>query len=200
MLREHGRQTAIIRLLYRRPVEEGRQSRSRRPRPCKASGYRVVAATAAAKSTVYRRWRDPAGLLAELLADLTLTEIPLYDTGSIDLDLRQLAMGIHRFYASPVWRPMMLGLIAAGVHSPRAAEVLHDFFQSRNDQAAEAVRHAVKRGELPADTDPVEVIRALGAAFYYRMLVTHGPVDDALVEQTAAAAIAAAKAGAYRAR
>jgi hypothetical protein len=94
----------------------------------------------------------------------------------------------------------MLGLIAAGVQNPRAAQVLHDFFQARNDQAAEAVRHAVERGELPADTDPVEVIRALGAPFYYRMLVTHEPVGDALVEQAATAAIAAAKAGAHRAR
>ncbi|WP_308164712.1 TetR/AcrR family transcriptional regulator [Nonomuraea sediminis] len=161
---------------------------------------RVAEIAGVAKSTVYRRWRDPAGLLAELLAELTMTEVPLYDTGSIDLDLRQLAMGISRFYANPVWRPMMLGLIAAGVNSPRAAEVLHDFFRARNDQAAEAVRHAIKRGELPADTDPVEVIRAVGAPFYYRMLVTHEPVDDALVEQTAAAAIAAAKAGAHRVR
>ncbi|MEU4232254.1 TetR/AcrR family transcriptional regulator [Nonomuraea sp. NPDC026600] len=161
---------------------------------------RVAEIAGVAKSTVYRRWRDPAGLLAELLADLTMTEVPLYDTGSIELDMRQLAMGIHRFYANPVGRPMMLGLIAAGVYSPRAAEVLHDFFQARNEQAAEAVRHAIRRGELPADTDPVDVIRALGAAFYYRMLVTHEPVDDALVEQTATAVIAAAKAGAYRAR
>jgi hypothetical protein len=53
---------------------------------------------------------------------------------------------------------------------------------------------------LPADTDPVEVIRALGAPFYYRMLVTHEPVDENTALQAAAAAIAAAKAGTYSMR
>jgi AcrR family transcriptional regulator len=170
----------------------------------KAHGYpalnmeRVAEAAGVAKSTVYRRWRDPVGLLTELLSDVVLAEVPLYDTGPIDVDLRRLALGIYQFYADPVRRSMMLGLIAAGVQDPRAAEALHDFFRTRNDQAAEAVRHAIKRGELPADTDPVEVIRALGAPFYYRMLVTHEPVDETIAEQAAAAAIAAAKGGVHR--
>lgn len=158
---------------------------------------RVADIAGVAKSTVYRRWRDPVGLLVGLLDELTTTEIPLLDTGSIDVDLRGLALGIYRLYTDPVLRPMVLGLIAAGVHDPRAARTLRDFFRTRNEQAAESVRHAVKRGELPADTDPVEVIRALGAPFYYRMLVTHEPVDENIALQAAAAAIAAAKAGAH---
>jgi AcrR family transcriptional regulator len=161
---------------------------------------RVAEIAGVAKSTVYRRWRDPVGLLTDLLDDLAMTEVPLLDTGSIDQDLRGLALGIYRFYANPVWRPMILGLIAAGVHDPRAAEALYDFFRTRNDQAAESVRHAVKRGELPAATDPVEVIRALGAPFYYRMLVIHEPLDESIAEDAAVAAIAGAKAGAYSTR
>lgn len=161
---------------------------------------RVAEIAGVAKSTVYRRWRDPVGLLAELLADLSMSEVPLLNTGSIEVDLRGLAVGIYRFYSDPVWRPTMLGLIAAGVQDPRAAQALRDFFQARNDQAAESVRHAIKRGDLPADTDPVAVIRYLGAPFYYRMLVSHEPVDETVAEQAAAAAIAAAKAGTLRTR
>ena len=158
---------------------------------------RVAEVAGVAKSTVYRRWRDPVGLLAELLDDVTPTAVPLLDTGSIDVDLRGLAMGIHRFYSDPVWRSILLGLIAAGVHDPRAAGALRDFFRARNEQAAESVRHAITRGELPADTDPVDVIRALGAPFYYRMLVTHEPLDETVAERAAAAAIAAAKVGTF---
>jgi AcrR family transcriptional regulator len=161
---------------------------------------RVAEIAGVSKSTVYRRWRDPVGLLAGLLDELTTTEIPLFDTGSIDVDLRGLALGIYRVYTDPVLRPMILGLIAAGVHDPRAAGALRDFFHTRNEQAAESVRHAVKRGELPADTDPVEMIRALGAPFYYRMLVTHEPVDQNTALRAAAAAIAAAKAGTHSTR
>src|SRR5688500_2264942 len=93
---------------------------------------------------------------------------------------------------------MGLGLIAAAVHDARAATVLHDFFQVRNDRAADLVRRTVARGELPPDTDPVEVIRGMGAPLYYRMLVTHEPVDDAVAERAAAVALAAARAGEYR--
>src|SRR4051794_4476323 len=44
-----------------------------------------------AKSTVYRRWRDTAGLLMELLDEFAAVEIPFADTGTVDEDLRQLA-------------------------------------------------------------------------------------------------------------
>jgi hypothetical protein len=44
------------------------------------------------------------------------------------------------------------------------------------------------------------VIRSLGAPFYYRMLVSHEPIDETVAEQAAAAAIAAAKAGVLRTR
>ena len=159
---------------------------------------RVAEVAGVAKSTVYRRWRDTAGLLAELLREMVKTWVPLPDSGSVAVDLRELALGIGRAYASPVTRSMMLGLIAAAVHSPRAADALREFFHTRNLQAAESVQRGIKRGELPADTDPVEVIRALGAPFYYRMLVTHEPIDDAVAEQAAAAALAAARAGVHR--
>jgi hypothetical protein len=38
-------------------------------------------------------------------------------------------------------------------------------------------------------------MRALGAPFYYRMFITFEPLDDALAERTAAAALAAARSG-----
>jgi AcrR family transcriptional regulator len=159
---------------------------------------RIAESAGVAKTTVYRRWRDTTGLLAELLREIVPTEVPLPDSGSVAADLRELALGIGRAYANPVMRSMMLGLIADAVHTPRAADTLREFFHTRNAQAAESVRRGIRRGELPADTDPVEVIRALGAPFYYRMLVTHEPIDDEVAERAAAAALAAARAGVRR--
>ncbi|MDG4787508.1 TetR/AcrR family transcriptional regulator [Micromonospora sp. WMMD1102] len=161
---------------------------------------RVAETAGVAKSTVYRGWRDTTGLLTELLRELARTEVPLPDTGSIEVDLRELAFGISHLHANPVQRSMILGVIAAAVQSPRAADALRDFFRARNDQAADSVRRAIKRGDLPANTDPAEVIRCLGAPLYYRMLVTHEPVDDLVAERAAAAALAAARAGVHRIR
>jgi hypothetical protein len=57
------------------------------------------------------------------------------------------------------------------------------------------VERAIAAGDLPADTDSIEVIRMLGAPFYYRMFVTREPLDDGLAERAAATALAAARAG-----
>lgn len=156
---------------------------------------RVAEVAGVAKSTVYRRWRDTAGLLLELLTDLSAVEIPLVDTGSVADDLRSLAQGIAHLYTDTNAGPMVLALIAEAVQNERVADGLREFWHHRNDRAAESVRRAIARGELPADTDPVEVIRVLGAPFYYRMLVTHEPFDDDLATRAAATALAAARAG-----
>ena len=159
---------------------------------------RVAELAGVAKSTVYRRWRDTAGLLMELLNDLSAVEIPLVDTGSVDEDLLSLARGIMHVYTETNAGPMVLALIAEAVQNERVAEGLREFWRHRNERAAESVRRAVERGDLPADTDPVEVIRVLGAPFYYRMLVTHEPFDDDLARRAAATALAAARAGDLR--
>jgi AcrR family transcriptional regulator len=161
---------------------------------------RVAELAGVAKSTVYRRWRDTAGLLLELLTELSAVEIPLVDTGSVDEDLLSLARGIAHVYTETNAGPMVLALIAESVQNERVADGLREFWQHRNDTAAESIRRAVERGDLPADTDPVEVIRVLGAPFYYRMLVTHEPLDDELARRAAGTALAAARAGELRKR
>jgi AcrR family transcriptional regulator len=165
------------------------------------SGYaaltvdRVAEAAGVAKSTVYRRWRDTAGLLLELLDDLSTSEIPFADTGSVDEDARALAVGIAHLYSDHVAGTMVLALIAEAVHNATVADELRRFWAVRNDRAAEIVRAGVAAGQLPDGTDPVEVIRAIGAPIYYRLLVTREPVDRTVAERAADAALAAARAG-----
>lgn len=159
---------------------------------------RVAESAGVAKSTVYRRWRDTAGLLLEVLYDLSEAEIPLAETGSLDEELQILAEGIVRLYANSSSAAMVLALIAEGIRNERVAAGLRQFWHDRNIKAAAAVRRGIERGELPPDTDPVEVIRLLGAPIYYRLLVTHEPLDDAVAHRAAAATLAAARAGMLR--
>jgi hypothetical protein len=86
-------------------------------------------------------------------------------------------------------------IIAAAFQSPRAATALHDFYAARLAQAAQVVVRAVDRGELPATVDPVDLVRTACAPLYYRLFITREPVDAAIAERAARAAIAAARAG-----
>jgi AcrR family transcriptional regulator len=148
-------------------------------------------------SAVGERWADADALVDVLLEELAQHELVLLDTGSLDTDLRALSAGIAALYGLPGRRAVIGELIHAAAGSPRAAETLRRFWTRRLADAAAPVRRAITAGELPADTDALEVIRARGAPFYYRMFITLEPFDDALADRAAAAAIAAARAGVF---
>jgi AcrR family transcriptional regulator len=148
-----------------------------------------------AKTTVYRRWGSVEGLVLDLLRDETVRRVPVPDTGDLDADLRALARGILAAYQDQAVYAMVSAVVAAAVHLPEARQVLSEFFVTRITDTSIIAERAVRRGELPADTDTVEVIRTLCAPFYYRMFITGEPVDEALADRAAAAAVAAARAG-----
>ncbi|GAA5087009.1 AcrR family transcriptional regulator [Thermocatellispora tengchongensis] len=148
-------------------------------------------------ATLYRRWRTVEGLVTDLLGEIGKSEVPIPDTGSLRSDLRALALEIARLYQQPRMRAVIEGVVAAAVRSPEASAAWASVIAERNRLAARIVARAVERGELPAETDGVAVVSAVGAPIYYRMLVARGPVDDALAETAAAAAYAGALGGAF---
>jgi AcrR family transcriptional regulator len=161
------------------------------------SPERVARRAGIGESTVRERWADADALVDVLLDEFAQHELVLLNSGSFETDLRALSAGIAALYGLPQRREVIGELVHAAARSPRAADTLRSFWTRRLADAAEPVRRAVEAGELPPETDPLEVIRALGAPFYYRMFITLEPLDDALAERAAAAAIAAARAGAF---
>jgi AcrR family transcriptional regulator len=161
------------------------------------SPERVARRAGIDESTVRERWGDADSLVDELLDEFAHHELVLLDTGSLETDLRALSAGIAALYGVPGRRKVIGELIHAAASSPRAAETLRRFWTRRLADAAAPVQRAIEAGELPPGTDPLEVIRALGAPFYYRMFITLEPFDDSLADRAAAAAIAAARAGVF---
>jgi hypothetical protein len=58
----------------------------------------------------------------------------------------------------------------------------------------------VVRGQLPAGTDALEVIKHVGAPLYYRLLVLDEPLTAAAADLAAAVTAAAAHAGVFVSR
>ena len=168
------------------------------------NGYDALSAEAVARRAgvppddVLDRWPDAEALIALVFEELGEHELVLLNTGSLETDLRALAAGILAFHGVPRLRETFKALVYSAGRSEGAAESLRQFLRQRLARAAEPVKRAIAAGDLPAGTDPVEVIRMLGAPFYYRMFVTLEPLDDALAERAAAAALAAARAGVLR--
>ncbi|GAA2220176.1 TetR/AcrR family transcriptional regulator [Nonomuraea monospora] len=145
------------------------------------------------KTTVYRRWKDRESLLTDALAEHMATDVPVPDTGSIETDLRALARSLVQAYTSPTGQAVLAAMFTG---LPEAAAARRHVFDDRLVRAEPVVTRAVGRGELPADTDPGEVLKTLAAPIYLRLLVTADPVDESTADRAVHVTLAAARAGA----
>ncbi|MEU4654751.1 TetR/AcrR family transcriptional regulator [Streptomyces sp. NPDC023723] len=149
------------------------------------------------KTTVYRRWGSVPGLVADLVVDMAERSVPRVETGSLLGDLRANARLVRCTLTDPRQGELFKALIVAAACDGKAAEALRHFYDIRVGEWAPCVDQAVERGEVPAGTDAFEVVRAVSAPLYYRLLVGGGPLDEAAADRAAEAAVAAARAGAY---
>ncbi|WP_346012149.1 TetR/AcrR family transcriptional regulator [Streptomyces sp. SID3343] len=157
----------------------------------------VAARSGVHKTTVYRRWRNAAGLAADAL-DLASTEPwPIPDTGTIAGDLRAITALVSTGFLDATDGPTARALVVAAVRDPIASDALRGFLVGRLVDAGSVVERAVERGELPPGTDGVEVVRAAVAPLYYRLFITNEPVGDAVSTRAADAAVVAARAGVF---
>ncbi|NSC22372.1 TetR family transcriptional regulator [Streptomyces albus subsp. chlorinus] len=149
-------------------------------------------------ATIRRRWRTVEGVLCDLVSQYSASSIPLPDTGTLHEDLHALAHAIADFYSAPRNRHLVEGFVITALREPGAEQVLREAFSARIRLVSVLLERAVRRGEIPADTDAEEVIAALGAPFYYRILITRRPIDDDLARTSAEAAYLAAVHGVFR--
>lgn len=149
------------------------------------------------RTTVYRRWSTPAGLVADLLADMAEQSLPRTETGTLDGDLRANARLVAKTLGDPRQGRLFQAVIAAATCDDDAARALHRFYATRVDEWAPCVAQALDRGEVPPGTDPREVIRAVSAPLYYRLLTTGAKPDRTAADRAADAAAQAARAGVF---
>jgi AcrR family transcriptional regulator len=143
----------------------------------------VAARAGVGKATIYRRYPTKLDLVMAAAAQLGERKGPVPDTGSLRADLVQLARGYRRMLTGTDTGRAIPAMIAA---KARCAE-LHDahtrFVAERIAKSSVVVRRAVERGELPAGTDPEEVVELVFGPLFYRVLVSGRPVGDAYLER-----------------
>ncbi|MER6091080.1 TetR/AcrR family transcriptional regulator [Streptomyces bluensis] len=149
------------------------------------------------KTTVYRRWGTVTGLVADLLTDMAEQSLPRTESGSLLGDLKANARLVRRTLADPRQGALFKAVIAAATCEAKTAEALHRFYEIRVKEWAPCVQQAIDRGEVPKETDTHEVIRAVSAPLYYRLLTSRDPLDEAAADRAAEAAATAARAGVY---
>lgn len=156
---------------------------------------RVAQRAGVHKTTIYRHWRDRERLVVEALAEQVAQEIPMPDTGAIATDLREMARRLARWVTSQAGQAMLAAFLSDAATIPEIARARRLVFEDRLRRAEPVVARAIARGELPAQTDPTEVIKAMAAPIYFRLLISGDSIDDTVADRAAEVALAAARAG-----
>jgi AcrR family transcriptional regulator len=139
----------------------------------------VAQSAGVSKATLYLRFSSKEDLVVAVV-ERFVREIAIPDTGTVEGDLLHLmrdAVQVYRGRAGAV----MPGLVSALAYNARLAEPLREAFLKPRRAALRAVlERGVGRGELKADLDHELALDFLGGPLFYRLLVTGGPLDDAL--------------------
>jgi AcrR family transcriptional regulator len=157
----------------------------------------IAARAGVHKTTVYRRWGSKPEIIRQALAGAADAVIPVPDTGSLAEDLRTLARAVHGVLSAPQGAAITRSLVVGGLSSPEIASLMSQFWAGRLAAISLIVDRATGRGELPPATDPAALMHAVAAPLYYELLVTRAPVTERDADRSAAAALAAARAGVF---
>jgi AcrR family transcriptional regulator len=136
------------------------------------------------KATIYRRWSSKSALALDAFLAESQEWLTAPDTGSLRGDLQQSLQTWVRAVTRTRLGSILAGLLAETRHDPElAASWHHRVVQPTRTQYAVIIDRAVRRGEVPADTDRDVVIDLLFGWAGYRLLVGHRPLNDHLVQQ-----------------
>jgi AcrR family transcriptional regulator len=142
------------------------------------------------RTTVYRRWRDTGGLLADTLNAARDQSWQPPDTGSLVGDLCAIN---HQVVAALTEQPPLTpALIAASFRSMAAAAALRAYWEDRYARAAIVVTQAVTRGEATPDAEPRSVLIAATAPLFHELVLIRGTAAADLADRYARLAAAAA--------
>ncbi|MEJ3655207.1 TetR/AcrR family transcriptional regulator [Actinomycetes bacterium KLBMP 9759] len=146
----------------------------------------VAARSGVHRTTIYRRWTDVGGLLADALDAAGDDGWEPPDTGSLAGDLVELNRQVH---AALVEEPSVASaVIAASFRSEQAAAALRAFWADRYTRCAVVVERAVERGELAAGTKPEPVLIAATAPIFHHHMLLGVPLTGEQVDAYAEAA------------
>jgi hypothetical protein len=80
-------------------------------------------------------------------------------------------------------RNVLASIVAESQHDPDlAAEFRKRLVDPASALVAERIRRAQADGQVADDIDPYRAIELIYAQLYYRLLVMHGPNDEAYIE------------------
>ncbi|PZQ60216.1 MAG: hypothetical protein DI570_14745 [Phenylobacterium zucineum] len=137
------------------------------------------------RSTIYRRWPNPAELALDAMNATVRAHVGFPDTGTLEGDLRATLGQVADFISSRLGSALM----AAGLEirlTNSAKSTAGERWAERVLEVAPLFERALARGEIAADFDWELAFAAASGALYFRTLVMGRPIDRAWIERIVA--------------
>jgi len=151
---------------------------------------RIARMAGTTRAAVYRRVRSPSELVVRLIIGRFGID-PAPNNGDLRADLRQLQQRQRQFFADPVTRAALAGLLTdLRTDEVRAAQFYERFISPRRTSVAAMLDRAAARGEIAPVQQP-ELISDLltGPLLLRTVLPAIGAIDEAIIEATVDAAL-----------
>jgi AcrR family transcriptional regulator len=160
-----------------------------------ADGYVATSIDAIARragttrQAVYRRHPSLAHILIAALSRRFGLD-PAADTGSLRGDLVAVQRNQVEFFADPLVKRALPGLLDEGARETALGSQLFEAFVTpRRESTARALERAVERGDIPGGYDIDWICDLLTGPLLMRALLPTGPIDENLAQLTVNSAL-----------
>lgn len=147
----------------------------------------VAAEAGVGRATVYRHWPDRTRLLLDALAGVETRDAgEWHSSGDLATDLTTELTHLQRTLSGSPLVPELVALIGRAEWEPELRELKSELLASGTAGLHRALTAAADRGELPATADLDAAIARLAGPLFYRRVLAHQPIDEALIHATVA--------------
>ena len=141
----------------------------------------IAARSGVSKSTIYKWWPSRAHVILESFFNRARYTIAVDENASLQEVLTSQVLSLIRLFRDSDAGPLMADLMAASQADPDIRAALEEqWLRPRRQVSASLLRAGIERGELDSGTDIEAAVDQLYAPVYYRLLLGHEPLPDAL--------------------
>ena len=135
-----------------------------------------------AKTTIYRHWPTRTDLLRDACSTLS-TPLDTPDTGRFEADVKALMTNLAYLLRSAKWTSVLPSIIDAAERDAGIADMYSKLQQGYSAPFKTVIQRALRRGELPTNTDAAMLIAALTGPLFYRRWFSREPLTDDFANQ-----------------
>jgi AcrR family transcriptional regulator len=141
----------------------------------------IAARARVSKSTIYKWWPSRAHVILESFFNRARHTMAVDENASLQEVLTAQVTSLARLFRDSDAGPLMADLMAASQADPDIRAALDEqWLRPRRQIGASLLRAGMERGELDAGIDIAAAVDQIFAPVYYRLLLGHEPLHDAL--------------------